>query len=368
MQMIKKKDLLKNILLLSAISLLCLFFAEVLLRLTTVSPINEIIPMYVSDDSLGQHRFRPDFGFYLSSEDGFRTYIHTNSLGIWEEEDPPYKQDTILIVGDSFTFGPFCCNLSETYPKVVESRLKENNFDFKVLNAGVPAYNVKNSLELFKSLSSIIKPKIGILTLYIGNDISDQSNPYQLYVVDGVLRGDHPKEGGFSRVLSRHSALARVASRLVTDYLLKDRSYFHNHLSLFKKDAKEKYLKDEIDLAEKDLLEFNMFCKNNHITCLVNIIPERFQSKSVMERALSFYPSDEFDFYWLQEHFKTFFEENNIAYLDSSPYLEDDDNYLKYNGHWTKKGSYIVGYLVADFLIDEHMAGFPKVLKGVGYP
>ncbi|MFH2137266.1 MAG: hypothetical protein ABII88_01990 [Candidatus Omnitrophota bacterium] len=110
----------------------------------------------------------PGLGYELipqvKTEDGF---FSINSQGIRDAEyalPKPADVYRIIILGDSVTFGTEY-PVEYTYPKVLESILKENEIggkNFEVLNAGVCGYNAFQKLVFLKSKLLKLEPDLVI--------------------------------------------------------------------------------------------------------------------------------------------------------------------------------------------------------------
>ena len=77
----------------------------------------------------------------------------------------PRPGQRILILGDSFTFGPYIPN-EDTYPDLT-NRIDP---DLEVINAGYPAYTVVDEADLFHDRAKYTEPDITVLQV-LDNDI-----------------------------------------------------------------------------------------------------------------------------------------------------------------------------------------------------
>ena len=73
-------------------------------------------------------------------------WVSLNSYGMRDKEyslAKPQGVYRIAVIGDSFTFGSGIKNVSNTYPKVLETKLNSKNYTstFDVLNFGIPGYD-----------------------------------------------------------------------------------------------------------------------------------------------------------------------------------------------------------------------------------
>ena len=89
------------------------------------------------------HDFRPNASFV--DQWGYnKTIINTNNLGFKDSEirDVTFKKKNILFIGDSFTEGVGLM-YEDTFVWIIEKKLKSENSDIEILNAGVQSYSPK---------------------------------------------------------------------------------------------------------------------------------------------------------------------------------------------------------------------------------
>ena len=91
----------------------------------------------------------------------------TNAQGFRMNQVPNNFSQRILVLGDSFTFGPYLSN-SDTYCGILNSSLRNQS----VINAGISGYSIEDERELFESHAKYVGPDIVILQVS-DNDLSD---------------------------------------------------------------------------------------------------------------------------------------------------------------------------------------------------
>jgi hypothetical protein len=93
--------------------------------------------------------------------------VVTNSQGLRMGYDLifPKKKQRILILGDSYTFGPYVPN-SQTYPELINKMCP----DKEVVNAGVAGYTIIDEVMLFVERAKYVEPDITILQV-LDNDL-----------------------------------------------------------------------------------------------------------------------------------------------------------------------------------------------------
>jgi len=94
--------------------------------------------------------------------------VATNSQGLRLKHDLefPKQKQRILILGDSYTFGPYLPN-HDTYPDLLDKRYPEA----EIINAGIAGYTITDEASLFTERAKFLEPDITILQIS-ENDIS----------------------------------------------------------------------------------------------------------------------------------------------------------------------------------------------------
>jgi hypothetical protein len=96
-------------------------------------------------------------------------FVNVNRQGFRMDRDldVPKKRQRVLILGDSFTFGPYLPN-HDTYPSLLAARAP----DLEVVNAGVAGYTITDEAALFIERARRVAPDITVLQV-LDNDITD---------------------------------------------------------------------------------------------------------------------------------------------------------------------------------------------------
>lgn len=127
------------------------------------------------------------FYFFYSS--------NNENINIIEENKTEKKQASgvkIIAIGDSLTAG-YGLQLDESYPKLLEKKLQENNYNVEVINAGVSGETTAGLLERIDFIKSQ-KPEIVLITIggndaFRATDVNvTKSNIYK--IVQGLKTGD----------------------------------------------------------------------------------------------------------------------------------------------------------------------------------
>ncbi len=93
--------------------------------------------------------------------------VITNAQGLRMEYDLtfPKQRQRILILGDSYTFGPYLPN-HHCYPNLLDKKYPEK----EIINAGIAGYTILDELALFTERAKYVEPDITILQV-LDNDL-----------------------------------------------------------------------------------------------------------------------------------------------------------------------------------------------------
>ena len=106
------------------------------------------------------------------------TFI-TNDLGFRTIPTTPKRQDIkrIVVVGDSWTFGPFV-NIEETFTHKLQVMLNRGREPWEVYNLAMLGWNTENELAALRILLPILKPDV-VVICPTSNDIDDSFNVWK---------------------------------------------------------------------------------------------------------------------------------------------------------------------------------------------
>lgn len=125
------------------------------------------------------------------SPDGRRIVIETNSQGLRDTEVPLWGPPTILVLGDSFTFGWGVSN-GETFPDVLESLTHVN-----VLNAGYRGdYSMDTQYLYLVKEGFTFTPDVVILAVFPYNDFIEMRDNEHVF-----------RDGRFERIVSKRGGV-----------------------------------------------------------------------------------------------------------------------------------------------------------------
>lgn len=382
--LLSKDNLIKVGLILTSI-IIVFILLEVFLRFThyniIISKYEEFRYYYMSDKIKG-YDIKPNVNKFQSNVDEEIYFpIWSNELGC---SDDAYKgeKNYILLAGDSFVQGhaPFADKWGSQLEKLL---------GYRVLKCGVDSYGTKQEFLKANGIIKLTKtPPRLIIVGYCLNDLEDDYLFPNMTVIDGYLV--HLKElknvktgeiisrkhleqkyglissGLLIRIknfIKRESIIGRLLINAVRNKFMgpSNNSLYNNVFISFLdfpwiEDAWKNHLKN-IELIK------SLAMKNN-AKLLIVIIPTKEQV----------YP---FLFDWKDagldperpnKKLKSFFKRAGITYIDLLPILKEyadqrprkflspsKDLYWRYDGHWSIKGEYLVGLLVAKYILENNV-------------
>jgi len=102
----------------------------------------------------------------------FQYVAHINNLGFRDRDFSRSKSDTrrIAVLGDSFTYG-WGLSIEESWPKVLEARLREMGRHVEVANLGVPGAGPREYAKLAPRAIQMLRPDVVIVAVVQADDL-----------------------------------------------------------------------------------------------------------------------------------------------------------------------------------------------------
>lgn len=110
----------------------------------------------------------------------FSFTVKTNSLGFRDREfsDQKNARIRILALGDSFTYG-WGVEIDQSWPKILEQRLRSAGLDAEVANLGKPAGSPRSYADIAEKAVPALKPDILVVAVLQGDDLAQMELPPQ---------------------------------------------------------------------------------------------------------------------------------------------------------------------------------------------
>jgi acyl-CoA thioesterase-1 len=145
-------------------------------------------------------------------------------VGAGQSRPQPDKTPVIVVFGDSLTSGPGL-DRDDTYPALLQEKVDDNDYEFRVVNAGVSG---DTTTEALTRLDAALVPEARVLILALGmNDglrgvpvatvernlaaIIERARSRQLAVL--LCQMEAPPLDGFKYTVEFHRLYARLATR-----------------------------------------------------------------------------------------------------------------------------------------------------------
>ena len=108
----------------------------------------------------------------------FSFTVKTNSMGFRDREfeDRLRARTRILALGDSFTYG-WGVEIDQSWPKVLEQRLRRTGLDVEVANLGKPAGSPRSYADIAERAVPVLKPDLVIVAVLQGDDLAQMDLP-----------------------------------------------------------------------------------------------------------------------------------------------------------------------------------------------
>lgn len=212
-----------------------------------------------------------EVNFESAKLDGFREFGN------------PDKKNKLLVIGDSYTAGPYSSN-GKMYYDYIKNNFNKNNFDYEFFVMGAAGYSSAQQLLLLKKYFKIINPKI-ILHQFCVNDFFDNSveirklstTQNQYLRSPYYQKGDIKKIDGFGpmiyRFLFKYSYMFKKLDQIYTYRSLVKFGRYKTEINNENVESAIKTTKDIMrefrKVIGKDTIFFSINCadtKNNYLS------------------------------------------------------------------------------------------------------
>lgn len=359
----RTKRFLQNFVLLLTVIVLFLFFFEISLRVLGISSGYDYPRgMYKKDDLLGYSMTSNFAGKFVKPE--FETMINTNSEGLRDVEygKKGINEFRILAIGDSFTWGGYGTELEETYLKILENKLNRGGKqEFKVINAGVPGYGTKQEYLYLKERGINYEPDAVLLSFVLNDFVDNSVDLNSIIIKDGIKVTDSTKEGflldvrgflliNFWSYRFFEKGLIGIFGKTVRKFINKDVEKDERLLKFFSKSSKDG---EEVELTYGVLNDINSYLKNENISFVIILIPEKYQVDERLKKKfieVNNLNLEYTNFMKPQGIIKEWVKRRGVMTVDLLPYLKeenkDNDFYWDLNPHFNKKGNERVAEII----------------------
>jgi len=255
--------------------------------------------------------------------------FQTNELGFRDRERNPNAATTVLLLGDSVSWGDGIANVDSVWPQLLEDVLNQNGANADVLNTAVPGYSTFQQLRFLERRGFALEPDIVVLQFCL-NDIFERYLTVFEYGGDNVFLGIDTRDAvsGFLGWGVRHSRAIEALARMTRASARDSQAYDVRKLAS-NDSGPALEAAWETTLAELETLR--VACYERAIPFVLAIAPYRFQLDSPAAKRQP------------QDRLIAFANEHDVPVVDllvdfagagvSAEQLFNDDNHFAPAGH-----------------------------------
>lgn len=278
-------------------------------------------------------------GFVIPDEDlGWRLkprskgLLATNELGLRDTSYNPRADITILLLGDSVSWGNDLKDVKKGFPYLLEQRLRRQaGRTVEVINAGVPGYSTFQQLRYLQLYGIKLDPDLVILQFCL-NDVVERYSAFAEYGGNNVFLGIDTRNlaQGINGRLLKISRLYEAMMRLAI-HLWQDREAYT--VRKMTADPLRPELKSAWDKTLSEIDDIRRISHDNHRPFMILVPPYRFQ---LDQPEKTNHP---------QKILRQYGNEHQVPVVDLLPYfsawtgynpdlaLFTDANHLSFHGH-----------------------------------
>jgi len=203
--------------------------------------------------------------------------LKTNELGLRDTAYDPRADVTILLLGDSVSWGDGIPHVEDVYPQRLERLLADGDpsRSYEVINSGVPGYSTFQQAAYLDMYGLALEPDLVILQFCL-NDVVERYLTVARYGGDNVFLGIDTRKAGsdvFDRLLRSSRAFERLV-RLRQRHARRREAYAVRNLA---RDVLPSHLGAAWDEVTKELEVIRRSTAREGIPLLLVIAPYRFQ-------------------------------------------------------------------------------------------
>jgi lysophospholipase L1-like esterase len=171
----RKTSLRARILLLGISLLLCLFFAEILMRVFIPYNLGATGHWAAPNTEKYGWGFNPGAKVRILDPDTGDLYVYKLNRQGWQDRDheflKPKRVFRVLVIGDSVTFGAIVPP-DTIYPRVLEREMQKAGYNVEVISMGYGGWGTDQQLEALKLEGIKYQPDL-VINQFTSNDLSD---------------------------------------------------------------------------------------------------------------------------------------------------------------------------------------------------
>ncbi len=331
---------------LTASVVVSLLLTELLVRLLAPQP-RSWLEVYQRHPALPFYALQPDVEQLVDTGET-RWHLYTNARGhrsaapdarVAEAGDP---RPTILVLGDSFTFGQGVDH-EQTYVSGIEEAL---GGAYRMLNTSVGGYGPVQYRQILEwELGRGMRPRAVLVGIYLGNDILDCLWNKDVQVVDGTLGGARGPRAWLKRRSHLYRLTSKAFHRVFPGETARDRTHLYDP---------EEWASGRLMAAasafREEMAGIAALVRRQGVPLIAAVLPTR-ESVAAQRERLQGSGSGDLDL--PRRRTLELLAELDIAAVDLTPSLASEPTsgtYLSYDGHWTARGHELAAATVAEAL------------------
>ncbi|MFQ5603191.1 MAG: SGNH/GDSL hydrolase family protein [bacterium] len=336
----------------------CFFIFEIGIRVFNPQNLIKGKPIHTYDPQLEKRLLPNEQVEYRTPEYVYQ--VATNSAGFRDRShsrNKPEDVTRILILGDSFTFGPGVAQ-EYIFPRLMEKLLNQatqNKNSYELITMACGGWGPEHYLAALQHEGLAYSPDLIVLAIYVDNDVTDR--------LELAPPAKQKPKWHFKSVLYAINNWLEVRShvfiflRTRLDYPLWKlglRPYFFP--PVFWRDIPQN-IQEDWDRTFQVLEKIAQVCALSGAKPVCVLIPARYQvHEAIWNKFVDVYDIDleKVDLQLPQKLFVDFFQKQKIAFLDLlPPFRTAGKNELLYfpmDGHWNAAGHALSAELITQFI------------------
>ncbi len=303
-------------------------------------------------DSLLLHRYRPHNRVVHTGPE-FTVEYEINGDGLRdaatsETPTPPPSSTTILLLGDSFTFGQGA-GYEEIWPTVFERELLARGLEVDIINAGIQGYSTREEVLFLEQLHARFEPDI-VLLAFLPNDLYANSGA-EAHADSAALaaqsQGRSRLRSGLHSVMLLQRILASFDRMYVRLYLLTPWTQYYQL-------PPTHAFQEKIGITKTLLQRANAFCQEQGCEFAVLSVPQQFQ---VLAQAGGF-RDPQIDVHLIERTLAPFAHAANIPWISAmEPLVEHyrangEALFYRVDGHLNARGHRVVAWTLIEHFLE----------------
>jgi lysophospholipase L1-like esterase len=165
-----------------------IFISSLIFFLALSVALDRLAGLFIHQQAATTLIFPPNAKYHFQTPE-FSYTVQTNSLGFRDRNFDLSKKEKfrILAIGDSFTYG-WGVETDQSWPKVLESRLRTSGYDVEIANLGKPGGSPTDYADIAEKATPLLKPDLLIIGVLQSDDLAQLDPSHPLAEASGQSR------------------------------------------------------------------------------------------------------------------------------------------------------------------------------------